>query len=431
MKERTKSILIGLFVLTALVAVSLSIIFLNPRLGNGEQTLHIRFPNIDKISTGTRVTYAGKAVGEVKTIHSLKPLAISPTGEVYPYELKIQIDSSVPVYTTDEISIHTSGLLGERSIEITPKIIPGKPAERVPNNGLVYSAKGASLEDTVAEFSNLTNKAEEVLDEINSILKSNYEGIKATMDALEQGVSRFDSILKVVQDVNLVETLQKTLQEVQTGLATLNDNKFFHTVGDISSNLSSITDAMNRPASLSNIVDNASILTNEFNRMCPTIAKGVTHFADSGESFHSILTKIDNKEGTIGKLLADDSLYLGARGIMTKTEVLMDDVNHYGFLFHLNKSWQRQRTRRANQFLELSSAKDFQNYFQQELNQIETSLSRVSWVMDRAQEEQGNNSLVENSQFNKAFLELLRKVQNVEDRLDAYNSHLQQPGNSL
>lgn len=426
MNERIKSILIGLFVLTALVAVALSVIFLNPRLGNGEQTLHIRFPNIDKISVGTRVTYAGKAVGEVAAIQSLKPIAISPTGDVYPYELEIQIDSSIPVYTTDEISVHTSGLMGERSIEITPKRIQGQPAERVPNNGLVYSTKGASLEDTVAEFSNLTSKAEEVLDEIQLILKSNYEGIRSTMEALEQGAARFDSILKVVQDVNLVETIQQTLQEVQTGLGTLNDNNFFHSVGDISSNLSSITDAMNRPASLSSFVDNTSNFTSELNNMCPALAKGVTHFADSGESFNSILKKIDNKEGSIGKLLTDDSLYLGTKGIMTKAEVLMDDVNHYGFLFHLNRSWQRQRTRRANQFLELSSAKDFRSYFQEELNQIETSLSRVSWVMNQMQEGQADNrALTENSQFNQAFLELSRKVQNVSERLDAFNSHLQ------
>lgn len=431
MKERTKTILIGLFVITALVAVSLSLVFLNPKLGNGGQTLHVRFSNIEKISVGTRVTYAGKAVGEVDAIHALKPPAVSPAGEVHPYELVILIDSSVPVYTTDQISLHTSGLMGERSIEITPKRIQGAPAERIPNGGLVYYTKGASLEDTVADFSNLANKAEAVLEEIHVILKSNYEGIGATMEALEQGLSRFDSILKVVQDVQLVETLQGTLQEVRTGLGALNEKAFFHHVGDLSSHVNSITEAMNRPASLSTIVDNAAHFTDELNKLYPSVADGVTHFANSGKSFHSILDKIDNKEGSIGKLLSDEALYLQIRGLLTKGSVMMDDVNHYGVLFHLNKSWQRQRTRRANQYLELSSAKDFQNYFQQELNQIETSLSRVSWAMDRTQEDQRNNgNLADNSQFNKHFLELLERVHGVKERLDAYNTQLQQQSNT-
>jgi len=45
-------------------------------------------------------------------------------GRIYFYQLVLKIDSRVKVYDTDEISIETSGLLGEKSIAITPKPAP-------------------------------------------------------------------------------------------------------------------------------------------------------------------------------------------------------------------------------------------------------------------------------------------------------------------
>ena len=119
MLDQTKNLLIGLFVLVATTIFIYILLFLHPSVGDEGQTLRVRFSNIDKVGVGTRVLFAGHPVGEVVSIQEVESAREQRhlhNGYVYIYELVLQIDTSVEVYTTDEISIRTSGLLGEKSI---------------------------------------------------------------------------------------------------------------------------------------------------------------------------------------------------------------------------------------------------------------------------------------------------------------------------
>ena len=77
---------------------------------------------------------------------------------------------------------------------------------------------------------------------------------------------------------------------------------------------------------------------------------------------------------------------------MSKAETVLDDMSHYGLLYQNDKRWQRLRARRANLVTRLSEPQEFRNYFNDELNEINTSLSRLSHViyetenLDRYQE---------------------------------------------
>ena len=59
-------------------------------------------------------------------------------------------------------------------------------------------------------------------------------------------------------------------------------------------------------------------------------------------------------------------------------DTMMNDVNHYGVLFHLNKSWQRTRVKRISEMNALETPDSFKNYFQKEVDQINTSMARLS-----------------------------------------------------
>ena len=129
MNNQTKNFLIGIFVLVGLGILVYILLFLHPKIGDDGQVLRVRFTDIDKVSIGTRVLFAGHPVGEVTNIQEIEDARQSQElykGEVYIYELTLKIDSGVIVYTTDEISAMTSGLLGERQVLITPK--PAKQA---------------------------------------------------------------------------------------------------------------------------------------------------------------------------------------------------------------------------------------------------------------------------------------------------------------
>ncbi len=71
MTDQMKNILIGLFVTAAVTIMVAMVLFLEPTVGDGKKTLHVRFANVAGISSEPRVTFAGKPVGEVVHIKEI------------------------------------------------------------------------------------------------------------------------------------------------------------------------------------------------------------------------------------------------------------------------------------------------------------------------------------------------------------------------
>ena len=160
MGEQTKSMLIGIFVLTAIALLVSFVLFLKPTVGNSEKTLYVRFANINKITLGTRVTFAGKPIGEVVAIDEIYNARKQPsdeTGEIYFYQLTLKIDSSVTVYNTDEIALQTSGLLGEKSVAIIPKVPPPGVIPQPISNQPVYATSVDPIENAFEELSSVAH----------------------------------------------------------------------------------------------------------------------------------------------------------------------------------------------------------------------------------------------------------------------------------
>ena len=66
------------------------ILFLKPTVGDGKKMLRVRFANIAGINVGTRVSFAGKPVGEVipsEEIYNAREMPTDEPGRVYIYEL--------------------------------------------------------------------------------------------------------------------------------------------------------------------------------------------------------------------------------------------------------------------------------------------------------------------------------------------------------
>jgi len=56
-----------------------------------------------------------------------------------------------------------------------------------------------------------------------------------------------------------------------------------------------------------------------------------------------ITEDIREGKGTLGQLISKDDFYLHLNAILSKVDTTLNDINHYGLLFHLNKGWQRER----------------------------------------------------------------------------------------
>lgn len=359
MGDKAKNLLIGLFVTAAFAIIVFVLMFLHPYIGDEGQILRARFPDIEKVSIGTRVLFAGKPVGEVVAIHTLKEVSEGRKmrkGEIYVYELELAVDSSVVVYNTDIFSLRTAGLLGEKMISIDPE--PPEPGQelRVVNKEIIYAEEVGTVEDTFKEFKEVADK--------------------------------FDIALTAITD---------TFEE-------LKERNLWEKVANVAENLSDIT---------SRLSEQWSHVEDSINNIAETTANTV-----------DISNNIKEGKGTIGRLVSTDDLYLRTSSLLSKGETTLDDINHYGILFHLDKGWQRLRARRMNLMMKLSTPQEFRNYFNDEVNQISTSLSRVSMLLDKIDGYPMYPYLMDDREFKKVFSELLRRVEGLEESLKMYNTQL-------
>lgn len=394
MGDQVKNIIIGIFVIAAVAIVIFILLFLHPTLGDEKETLNVRFTDIDKVNIGTRVTFAGKAVGEVLKITEMEDGRDGPkdsSGHIYVYQLKLGLDSHVIVYDTDEITLRTSGLLGERSVAIIPRAPnTGQVPKRVSSKDILYSTETTSVEEAMKDFT-----------ELAATFKETLETITAT-----------------VKDVRKEEVVKH--------------------ISAVAQNLADITMALNKPEEWSAMVDNFQDFSSELATRLPpswdTFDATLDEFHSTATNTRNITSKteaivadIGEGKGSVGKLLMRDDLYINLKAVLNKVETLGDDVNHYGLLFHLDKGWQRLRARRLNLMQKLSTPQEFRNFFNDEMNQITTSLSRVSMVLDSTEAYctcWAPYSLMEDPNFQKVFAELLRKVDTMQEALNLYNQQL-------
>lgn len=384
MPASVKNILIGIFVISAIGVIIFMLLFLHPSVGDNAKTLRVRFTDIDKVTVGTRVTFAGKPVGEVVSIQELPDVRTGRTsrhGDVYAYELILKVDSGVDVFNTDEILMRTSGLLGERNIEINP--LPLKPGEKLQNieNEVLYAEQTTSVEDTMKEFGLLSKKFGSLLDD-------------------------FHEVMEEIKKEALIKKISTSVQNMQN-----------------------ITHALNQPEKLRQTVDNVHHLTEKaldsWKTVDETLASFRTtaqHAASFTDKAHQMIDYARQGKGTLGKLVMGDDLYLRLKSIFHKGEVVMNDINQFGILFHLNKKWQRLQASRLRLLEKLACPDEFARYFNEEMDQISASLSRVSVVLNES--DCYPQSLLYNPDFTKKFAELLKRVENMEESLKMYNEQI-------
>ena len=394
MGEQTKNMLIGVFIIAACTLIVGLIMFLKPSVGDAKQTLYVRFSNINKINIGTRVMFAGNPVGEVVAIDEIYDARQKPMtdilGRLYYYQLVLKVDSHVKIYNTDEISLQTSGLLGEKSIAIIPKAPPKGVTPKLITNEPIYAESVDPIENAFVELSELANDMEDTFREFTKWMRANGDTLASSIKSIGEMMDEAKSAISSVNKSKLVDSLK-------TGV----DN-FSNAMDGMDSAFKEMKDG--------SVFSNAGIV--------------MKNLKNATGSIDTVTQDIAQGKGTLGKLIKGDDLYLRFTAIMTKVDTLMNDINHYGILFHLNKTWQRTRTQRVNLLNALNTPQSFKNYFETEVDQINTSMSRLSMLVDKAQESPENEEIFSDERFKRDFAELMRQSEGLSDNLRLYNEQL-------
>ena len=419
MNESAKNALIGFFIIAASSLAIWMLLFLHPSVGDGKQKLQVRFSYINQVDVGTRVTYSGLPIGQVTHIEEL-PVEemrgkVDSLGRIYVYQLTLAIDSGIKVYNSDTISLETSGLLGEKSIDITPRMPKkGKELALIGSNEILYAQSVSSIESAFSQVEKVGKQVTVTLDYINDFFEINSptltRGVVAIADSFQSAS-------------HLLETAEKRGMMDQT--ANLVDN------------LTDITAAINDPVALHATVQNIATISQAFADGSSDITQTLANLralTTSGsvamENFAKITGTIADGKGSIGRMIESDDFYLHVVSLMGKVDTLLNDVNHYGILFHLNKGWQRTRMQRMVALSDLSSPDQFKRYLNEEVDTVSTALARIELLLEKASDKGDKEKILQSDVFKRDFVELMQSVQNLDNILKLYTEQLVSPQGS-
>lgn len=385
--------LIGVFIIAACTLLVGIVMFLKPSVGDGKKTLYVRFANISKINIGTRVTYAGKPVGEVVAINEIyqaRSQPIDTIGRFYFYQLTLKVDSNVVVYNTDEISLQTSGLLGEKSVAIIPRRPPKGITPKIISNQPVYANSVDPIENAFNELSGVAGKMDETLDEVTKWLKENGDTVACAVKNFGDAMHQVDKVVAEIHEVKLIPEIHGAVHQLKMSFEKIHD----------------------------------ALLILEAGGTFENIATTCKNLKQATGSIDIISQDLADGKGTLGKLIKNDDLYLRFTAVMSKVDTLMNDVNQYGILFHLNKGWQRTHAQRATLLTALDTPQSFKDYFVKEVDQVNSSMQRISMLIERAEQTPEKEKILQNELFKEDFAELLRKADELADNLRLYNQQL-------
>jgi phospholipid/cholesterol/gamma-HCH transport system substrate-binding protein len=237
---------------------------------------------------------------------------------------------------------------------------------------------------------------------------------------------------------DVAQRIGRAMDGLDGQFAELDRQEIWLKMGDILTNISDITDGLNDPTKWQEIVANLHSMTEgltdigtRFDSTWERVDEGVVKFSSAMDNaslastdLREIIGDIRDGKGTVGKILTRDDFYLRLNSLMSKADTLMNDINHYGLLFHRERGWQRERTKRMNQVQKLSTPQQFRDFFAEEVDGITTSLGRVHVMMEEADARSSCEDWIDEERFAKVFRELMLQIRGLHDSIELYNSEL-------
>jgi phospholipid/cholesterol/gamma-HCH transport system substrate-binding protein len=243
-EDRKTQIKVGIFILIGLTITGMLVVYFG-RLGEGFASyynLRVEFANASGVIRGAEVLLAGAKVGRVTSEPEIMP-------DMQGVSVELRILEKVRIPVGSEFSIGSSGLLGDKYIQIVLKDDkPGGPTIEPDStikgsdigDGIGGLTEGAG--DLIADLRNTVKNINAVVTKLDqSVLsKSELESVSATIKNLQttsgklaESSGRFDSLLKSGQETmesgkKAADALRELTDQAKSGkgmLGTLVSNR--------------------------------------------------------------------------------------------------------------------------------------------------------------------------------------------------------------
>lgn len=280
----------GAFAIVSILLFILGYQFLKgSSLFETSKTYYVKYNNVAGLEPAAAVTVNGMQVGKVKDIY----LETNIGGKVV---VEFVVEKDFQFSKSSIIKIYSSGFIGGNNLAILPDYTNATLAK---NKDTLQGQIQAGMIDGI-------------LEKFNPIEKS----LLATL-------SKLDSVLGDLHQVMDVQTKNNLKQ----GIANLNAT--LASFNGVASNANKLL--ANNQQSLNNTISNLDKTSKNFAQLSDSLSKVkvgelVNEMETTLNNLYGISAKINNGEGSVGKLLKDEKLYNNLEGAAKQLEQLLEDM---------------------------------------------------------------------------------------------------------
>jgi len=330
MKLETK---VGLFFTGAIVLMAV-LIFRTEKLElGGKRNQSERFTYFDQVAglnVQSKVLVAGVKVGEVRTI----------TLENGKARLTMGVTNQVPIYGDATVSLGSIGILGEKFIDLDPG----------------HSAKGLFPEDRP-----LPSKAGVSLDNLMETMSDIGKNVKGVTQALNESIGGEKGRQKLDE---IVDNIRVLTAEVRS-MAQENHGAINHTMANVEAITLELRDKLPALAKqFENVGKNLNAILEE-NRpelkgVMGDVRKLAASFQGTADNIKVLTDRINRGEGTIGKLLNDETTVKKINEAVDNVNGLLGGFNKMDFRLDMNGAqWSKRGDSRVGLDLEIAPRPDY------------------------------------------------------------------------
>jgi phospholipid/cholesterol/gamma-HCH transport system substrate-binding protein len=252
-----------------------------------DRTFYSIYDDVEGVVNGTPVTVNGYPVGSITDISFFTNNRLL---------VKFRVENDIKFSVNSIAQIYETGLIGGKALAIIPAMDNSRVAV---SKDTLKSSVAPGLTDLVNEkltplqenIEMMIVSANNVLEKINSVFDD------PTRSNLRTSVSDFS---ETISDLKETSVMIKSI--VKTNKIAINNT--IDNVKDLSENLSSISNTINSS----------------------DLEKTLLNLKSSSENLSNVLENINNGDGSISKLISNDSLFTNLNNASNSIDLLLKDI---------------------------------------------------------------------------------------------------------
>ena len=288
---------IGLIISSSIIVFIFGLLYLQDiSLNKASLRFTVMFDNVQGLNDGDNVSMLGKRIGKVSATKIMRNrIAV---------EISINQDFSFNIPIDSRIEVKNDGLIGSKFIAIEPG---NNLKNNISNGDVVEGTREVDFTEITPGIMPITQDLAVFTRRLKAVLgEEQKDDIRMTLSNVNSLSSELDTILKDLHSLIAGKEDRKNI------------NEFFENLNSASRNIEKLAENMN---------DISSDNKKEISTILNNLSNGSKAFSESAKKMNNILDKVEDGEGSLGKLLNSNELTNNMNGFVDDLRLLLEDFS--------------------------------------------------------------------------------------------------------